>query len=94
MSGGSFDYEYSRIEDLYRGELDDADMNELLIDFCKVLHDLEWWNSSDYSEEQYRKSVEAFKKKWIRGYNDETNSRIENFKANLIKSIEEQLKKL
>ena len=94
MSGGSFGYMYNQIEEIYRDEFDDVDMNEMLHDFCTVLHDLEWWKSADYGEKQYRDSVKSFKKKWIRGYNNETNSRIETFKANLLKSVEEQLKKL
>lgn len=70
MSGGSFDYLYNRIEETYREEMHDAELNELLIDFCKVLHDLEWWQSYDYSEGQYRLSVERFKKKWLKGHGE------------------------
>ena len=65
MSGGHFDYLYYRIEDTYKGEMQDGELNEMLVDFCKLLHDLEWWQSGDYGEETYRKSVKTFKTKWF-----------------------------
>lgn len=41
MSGGAFEYMCYSIEDMYENELEDDQLNELLLDFCKVLHDLE-----------------------------------------------------
>lgn len=55
MSGGSFDYMYSKIRDTYKGELHDQELEELLEDFCEVLKELEWWQSCDTSEERYAK---------------------------------------
>lgn len=94
MSGGSFDYEYSRIEDLYVGEMQDADLDEMMKDLCKVLHDLEWWQSCDYSEEGYRKSANAFKQKWLRGYDWETDGRIDRAKRRIKEIIEKELEKI
>ena len=74
MSGGSFDYKYADIENLYKGEFNDPVLDLLLSDFFKVLHDLEWWQSEDYSEEQYRKSVDEFKKKWLACYSTENEA--------------------
>ena len=68
MSGGSFGYMYSKVQNLYEGELKDAMLEDLLKDFCKVLHDLEWAEDGDISPEDYQKSVEDFKKKWGRRY--------------------------
>lgn len=65
MSGGHFDYEHDRIRDLYEGEMEDETLNALLIDFCKVLHDLDWWKSADTSETDYRNTVKWFKNKWL-----------------------------
>lgn len=65
MSGGSFDYMYSRIEDTYVGFMEDEDLNELMKDLCEVLHDLEWYKSCDVGEKDYKESVNKFKDKWF-----------------------------
>lgn len=65
MSGGSFNYIYLTLERECAGELHDAEMNDLLTDFVEVLHDLEWWQSGDTSEDDYRETVAKFKKKWF-----------------------------
>ena len=67
MSGGAYDYLYLTIDDRYKGEFHDPEMDEFLIDFCNLLHDLEWWQSGDYSEEKYRTSLQGFKDKWFKG---------------------------
>ena len=65
MSGGSFDYMCFQVENTYGGEMRDCELNEMIVDLCKVLHDLEWWQSGDYGEEDYRETVSKFKKKWF-----------------------------
>lgn len=65
MSGGSFDYMYSKILDTYKGELHDQELEEMLEDFCGLLKALEWWQSCDKSEEQYGMAVHEFKQKWL-----------------------------
>ena len=45
---------------------DDLELNEMLKDLVKVLHDVEWWQSGDISEESYRETVTKFKKKWFK----------------------------
>lgn len=67
MSGGSYDYIYSQLEDECENRMYDSEMNMMIKDLCKVLHDLEWWQSGDYSEAEYRKSVNKFKEKWFKG---------------------------
>lgn len=91
MSGGSFDYLYYRIEETYENQFEDYEMNELLKDFCKVLHDLEWWKSADYGEDTYRKSVKAFKNKWFGKTEDE---RITKAIKNVSSEIEKKLKNI
>lgn len=79
MSGGSYDYICYKLEEQCENNMHDAEMNDLIKDLCKVLHDLEWWDSGDISEEAYRKTLLAFKKKWfkddraerLKGYIDE-----------------------
>lgn len=65
MSGGSFDYMCYKVLDTYGGRMLDPVLNQMLEDFVKVLHDLEWYESADYSEDHYRRTVEWFKTKWI-----------------------------
>ena len=71
MSGGSYSYIYSKLSEECENRMYDAEMNDLIQDLCEVLHDLEWWQSADKSEEDYRKTVNAFKKKWLRGNNEQ-----------------------
>ena len=65
MSGGSFDYMYQKILEQYEGSMLDSELEELLVDFCDLLHDLEWFESADIGEEDYRKTVADFKLKWF-----------------------------
>ena len=66
MSGGSYSYLYQQIQREYVGRMVDSDLDLLMQDLVNLMHDLEWWQSCDYSEEQYRKTVDKFKKKWLR----------------------------
>ena len=66
MSGGHYNYLYSTIEMMYKNELEDKQLNELLVDFCNILHDLEWYKSGDTDEEDYENSVKSFKEKWLK----------------------------
>lgn len=47
------------------GNMEDDELNEMVSDFIEVLHDLEWWQSCDHSEEVYRATAERFKSKWF-----------------------------
>lgn len=76
MSGGSYSYMCYRIEYEYVGRMFDDQLDEMMKDLCKVLHDLEWWRSSDFDEDSYRKTVTEFKKKWFKQrlmYKDKSN---------------------
>ena len=65
MSGGSYDYMYSRIEDYYVGHMKDIELNDLMKDIVELLHDLEWADSADISDESYFETVIKFKNKWF-----------------------------
>ena len=65
MSGGSYDYKFCVIDDYYVGEMHDAELDEMMKDIVELLHDLEWWQSADIGEEDYRNTVRAFKDKWF-----------------------------
>ena len=71
MSGGSYNYIYSRLSMECAGEMKDAEMDDLIKDLCEVLHDLEWWQSGDIGEEDYRKTLSEFKTKWLGGNREE-----------------------
>ena len=47
MSGGSYNYMYCRVEEEYVDRMYDSQLNEMMKDLVKVLHDLEWWQSCD-----------------------------------------------
>ena len=67
MSGGSYSYIYAKLSAECEDRMYDAEMDEMIKDLCKVLHDLEWWVSADISEDRYRQTVSWFKKKWFEG---------------------------
>ena len=67
MSGGSYSYIYRKLSEECENRMYDAEMDDLIKDLCGVLHDLEWWQSCDTSEEKYRKTLSTFKKKWFKG---------------------------
>lgn len=67
MSGGSYNYIYETLSEECEGQMYDPEMDELIKDLCKVLHDLEWWQSGDKSEEKYRETLSKFKAKWLGG---------------------------
>lgn len=78
MSGGSYSYMCYRIEDEYVGRMFDDQLDEMMKDLCKVLHDLEWWRSSDFDEDSYRKTVTEFKKKWFKQTKIDVQRQIES----------------
>lgn len=69
MSGGYFNYGFAAVEE-YVGKMEDIELDSLIADVGKLLHDLEWYKSGDTSEDDYRESVNAFKRKWLEGKPD------------------------
>lgn len=67
MSGGSYNYIYSTLSEECEGQMYDVELDDMVEDFVKVLRDLEWWQSDDISEEDYRRTVMKFKAKWFQG---------------------------
>ena len=78
MSGGSYCYMFNRIEEEYVGRMFDSQLNSMMKDLVEVLHDLEWWQSCDYSEKTYRESVVKFKKKWFKQTKIDVQKHIES----------------
>ena len=71
MSGGSHGYIYGRIEDELVGQMHDRELDDLMQDVANLAHDLEWADSGDTSLADYRKSVRAFKEKWLESSREE-----------------------
>lgn len=60
----------------------DRELSELIADVTCLLHDLEWYESCDISEDKYKESVNKFKKKWVlKSPEARTNSYAEDLKA-------------
>jgi len=91
MSGGSYDYIYSRLQDECSERMYDAEMNDLVSDLVKVLHDLEWWQSGDICEKTYRNTLKNFKKKW---FGSERQERLKGYIDNQISVVRNELYKL
>ncbi len=78
MSGGRFDYKDMELKtemfgwaDKPRNVLEDRELSELTWDLLEVIHEYDWYASSDTSKETYLKAKNEFKKKWLsnRGVN-------------------------
>ena len=88
MSGGSYGYIYNQLKEECGGRMYDAEMNDMIKDLCEVLHDLEWWHSSDCSEDKYRATLATFKAKWFKGNRKE---RLKGYIDEQIGIVREQL---
>lgn len=92
MSGGSYNYMYCRINDEYVDRMFDSQLNSMMKDLVVVLHDLEWWQSCDSSEERYRDTVRKFKKKWFKqtkiDVQKQIESKLEQTKDELLKEFD------
>lgn len=88
MSGGSYDYVCYKLSNECVGRMHDTEMNDLIRDLSGVLHDLEWWQSGDYSEDQYRETVSEFKKKWFKG---DRSTRLKGYIDYQIDTVRRQL---
>ena len=85
MSGGRFDYIDSRCKDEIFGWADkptnvfeDREISELIWDVFDLIHDFDWYASSDTCEETYLKSKAAFKRKWLKNDSERVQMVIDN----------------
>lgn len=88
MSGGSHNYIYYKIEEELVGQMHDMELNDLMKDIAELAHDLEWFDSSDCSENDYKKSVEKFKNKW---FGKSRNERLKEYIDESINKLKDQL---
>jgi len=110
MSGGHFGYEDRRLlEEMYpnscwrsddkRSPLDDPFedqlVSQLMFDLLKLTHDLDWYKSSDTSEETYLREKTVFCQKWfapkrsVKVLEDLVKERFESAKAECMKMIDD-----
>ena len=71
MSGGEFNYFYSKLEDfseqIYcKYTQEEKTLSDLCRDLSFVAKTLEWWKSGDTTKEEFIKDFNVFKEKWIK----------------------------
>lgn len=88
MSGGSHNYIYCRIEEDLCGRMHDAELNDLIKDIAQLAYDVEWYDSGDTGEDDYKESVARFKSKWFK------QSRTKRLKGYIDKSIDDLRKEM
>ena len=88
MSGGSYNYECYRVDEEYVGAMHDAELDEMMKDLVEVLHDVEWWQSGDICEEDYRQTVKVFKAKW---FDSDRGERLKPIIEREIKKVRKEL---
>lgn len=92
FSGGSYDYISDKLDMYCSNNMHDIELDDLIKDLIPLLHELEWWQSGDTREENYRAEVKKFKEKWfgtervdrLKGYIDENIEKTKNTLYGLI----------
>ena len=78
------------LEDKATGNMKDKELEAMLKDFVKVLHDCEWYDSDDIGEDAYFETVRKFKKKWF-GKRDE---RLQEIIETSIEELKQELTRM
>lgn len=91
MSGGSHDYICYRIEEELQGQMHDKELDDLMEDIAQLVHDLEWFDSGDIGEKEYRESAAKFKEKWFKGNRTE---RLKGYIDEAVDDVKQELYKL
>lgn len=95
MSSGSMNYIYNKV--LEASDLaHDAEIKELLWDLSYLLHEEEWWQSSDKTKDAYLLALSNFKSKWFKEPREErlkkyVDDSLERTKKDLYSLIGEKL---
>ena len=87
MSGGSYNYVFSRVRE-GADYTQDKEIKALIVDLADLLHDEEWFESGDYGKQEYVESLKAFKKKWLHQANTD------NLKKYIVEELEEMKAKI
>lgn len=89
MSGGAYDYKFEELKNTYVGKMHDIELDALMKDLIPLLKALEWWQSGDTSQEDYRSAVKNFKDKWI---STEPKDRVSRLIDEALADAEDKLK--
>lgn len=89
MSGGAYDYKFEGLKHTYVGRMHDIELDALMKDLIPLLKALEWWQSGDTSQEDYRSAVKNFKDKWI---STEPKDRVNRLIDEALADAEDKLK--
>lgn len=90
MSGGSMDYVCFKIEDCAQ-YVDDAEIKDLIKDLANLMHDLEWYQSGDYSQSSYEETLFKFKNKW---FGKNRNARLKEYLNTALDDMKWEIEKL
>lgn len=90
MSGGIMEYACFKIEE-YADYVDDKEIKDLMKDLAKLMHDLEWYKSGDYSKYQYEKTLAEFKAKW---FGEKRSERLKEYLFVALDDMKEEIENL
>ena len=90
MSGGSMNYAYHHLNDM-ADYVSDKEIKDLINDLAELMHDLEWWQSGDYSAATYYETLGKFKSKW---FGDTRNERLKEYIKTALNDMECEIEKL
>lgn len=67
MSGGYYNYKYYSMDEYINDmRTQDPVIAAVMEDIKNICHDLEWYKSGDINEEDLNRSLEVFKRRWLR----------------------------
>lgn len=93
------DYDLEGLKDLKdarkrvrrRNRFEDVEISELIFDVFCLIHSYDWYASGDTGEDDYRKDVEYFKRKW---FGKTARQRAEKVAKDAIEEFFEDIKKI
>lgn len=93
------DYDLEGLKDLKdarkrvrrKNRFEDVEISELIFDVFCLIHSYDWYASGDTGEDDYRKDVEYFKRKW---FGKTAKQRAEKVAKDAIEEFKEDIKKI
>lgn len=93
------DYDLEGLKDLKdarkrvrrKNVFEDVEISELIFDVFCLIHSYDWYASGDTGEDDYRKDVEYFKRKW---FGKTARQRAEKVAKDAIEEFSEDIKKI
>lgn len=93
------DYDLEGLKDLKdarkrvrrKNVFEDVEISELIFDVFCLIHSYDWYASGDTGEDDYRKDVDYFKRKW---FGKTARQRAEKVAVDAIEEFKEDIKKI